>query len=170
MKKVFAQLLLAASVVAVPCAAQSQMMSSSTPGAGPHGFDWAVGTWSCTNAMPSAMGGPSHQSLAVTRTNGGAIMYHVSAANFDNTWYNVYVAKTKTWWSPFIISDGSYGTESSSSGGKKMVWVGTSTNASGTSMPIRDTVTYSMTKTTDLGEYKSGGSWKEQYNVTCMKS
>jgi hypothetical protein len=51
-----------------------------------------------------------------------------------------------------------------------MVWVGTASNASGTSMQIRDTVTYSITKTTDLGEYKSGGPWKEQYNVTCVRT
>jgi hypothetical protein len=170
MKKVLSQLLLAVFLVAVPCAAQSQMMSSSMPGAGPHGFDWEVGTWSCTNAMPSAMGGPSHQSLTVTRTPSGVIMFHATGANFDNTWYNLYAAKTKTWSSPFIVSDGSYGTESSSTTGKKMVWMGTATDASGTSMPIRDTVSYSMTKTVDLGEYKSSGAWKEQYNVTCMKT
>ncbi len=146
------------------------MMSASVPGTGPHGFDWAVGTWSCTNTMPSAMGGPSRQSMTVTRTNGGATMYHSVGTNFDSTWYNVYVAKTKTWWSPLIVSDGTYGTESSSTIGKKMVWVGTASNASGTSMQIRDTVTYSMTKTTDLGEYKSGGPWKEQYNVTCVRT
>src|ERR1700677_3185876 len=114
MKKVLSQFLLAAFVVAVPCTAQSQMMSSSMPGAGPHVFDWAVGTWSCTNMMPSAMGGPSHQSMTVTRTNAGAIMYHSVGANFDSVFYNVYVAKTKTWWSPVIVSDGTYGTESSS--------------------------------------------------------
>jgi|HubBroStandDraft_4_1064222.scaffolds.fasta_scaffold61924_3 hypothetical protein len=170
MKKVLSQFVLAAFVVAVPCAAQSQMMSASVPGAGPHGYDWAVGTWSCTNTMPSAMGGPSHQSMTVTRTNGGAIMYHSVGANFDSVFYNVYVAKTKTWWSPLIVSDGTYGTESSSTIGKKMVWIGTASNTSGTSMQIRDTVTYSMTKTTDLGEYKSGGPWREQYNVTCVRT
>jgi hypothetical protein len=37
-------------------------------------------------------------------------------------------------------------------------------------MQIRDTVTYSQTKTTDLGEYKSGGPWKEQYNVICVRT
>lgn len=170
MKKVLSQLLLAAFVVAAPCAAQSQMMSASMPGMGPHGFDWAVGTWSCTNSMPSPMGGPSHQTLTVTRTNGGAIMYHATGTNFDNTWYNLYVAKTKTWWSPFIVSDGTYGSESSAMSGKKMIWVGTASDTSGRSMQVRDTVTYSATKTTDLGEYKTTGAWKEQYDVTCMKS
>lgn len=170
MKKLLSQLFLAALVVAVPCAARSQMMSSAMPGVGPHGFDWAVGTWSCTNMMPSAMGGPSHQSMIVTRTNSGAIMYHSVGTNFDNTWYNVYAAKTRTWWSPFIVSDASYGSESSSMSGKKMVWLGSATNASGTNMQIRDTVTYSATKTTDLGEYKTSGAWKEQYNVTCVRT
>lgn len=170
MKKVLWQFVLAAFVVVVPCAAQSQMMSASMPGAGPHGFDWAVGTWSCTNTMPSAIGGPSNQSMTVTRTNGGAIMYHATGTNFDNTWYNVYVPKTKTWWSPFIVSDGTSGTESSSTSGKKMVWVGTASSPSSASMQVRDTVTYSTTKTTDLGEYKTSGAWKEQYNVTCVRT
>jgi hypothetical protein len=97
-------------------------------------------------------------------------MYHSVGTNFDNTWYNVYAAKTRTWWSPFIVSDASYGSESSSMSGKKMVWLGSATNASGTNMQIRDTVTYSATKTTDLGEYKTSGPWKEQYNVTCVRT
>jgi hypothetical protein len=170
MKKTLSQFLLVALLVAVPCAAQAQMMAASLPGAGPHGFDWEVGSWSCINGMPSPMGGPSHQTLTVTKTGTGAIMYHSTAANFDNTWYNIYVAKTKTWWSPFIVADGSYGTESSSTSGRSMVWVGTAYTPAGTSMAIRDTVTYSPSKTTDLGEYKSGGAWKEQYNITCTKS
>jgi hypothetical protein len=32
-------------------------MSSSVVGAGPSGYDWLVGTWSCTNSMqPSKLG------------------------------------------------------------------------------------------------------------------
>src|SRR5690349_11117835 len=63
-------------------------MAASTYGVGPHGYDWALGTWSCHNAMPSSMGGPATQTLTVTRA-AGAIMYHATGPNFDNTWYNV---------------------------------------------------------------------------------
>lgn len=153
----------------VPAAVHSQAMSSSAIGAGPTGYDWAVGTWSCTNTMPSAMGGPSTQTLTVTKTNSGAVMYHATGANFDNTWYNVYMPATKSWTSPFILADGTYGTESTSQTGAKIVWTGTATDATGKSMPVRDTNVISSSKYTDLGEYQSGGSWKPQYRVSCTK-
>ncbi len=41
--------------------------------------------------------GPATQTLTVTKTNGGAIMYHAVGQNFDNTWYNVYLPATKSW-------------------------------------------------------------------------
>ena len=99
-------------LLAAPCVARAAMtpMASSTYGAGPHGYDWAIGTWSCRNAMPSPMGGPAKQMLTVTRAN-GVLMYHDIGTNFDQTWYNVYVPGTKSWTSPFVVSDGTYGTE-----------------------------------------------------------
>ena len=171
MKRVFSVATLVFTALA-PCAAAaaSAPMSASAYGAGPHGYDWAIGTWSCTNSMPSPMGGPNTQTLTVTRTNGGAIFYHAVGQNFDNSWYNVYQPKTKSWVSPFILADGSYGTESTSQTGKKIVWIGMAVDASGKSMHIRDTNTISATKYADLGEYQSGGAWKEQYNVSCTKS
>jgi hypothetical protein len=155
----------------VPCTAQAQTMAASVYGAGPHGYDWAIGTWSCTNSVPSPMGGPSSTTLTVARTNGGAIYYRATGTNFDNSWYNVYVPKTKSWVSPFILADGSYGTESTTMTGKKIVWTGTAfDSSSGKSVPIRDTNTISATKYSDLGEMQSGGTWKTQYNVSCTKS
>ena len=152
-----------------PCTARSQAMSASMNGVGPHGFDWSIGTWSCTNSMPSPMGGPSSQMLKVTRTSSGALMYHATGANFDNTWYNVYLPKTKSWTSPFMLADGSYGSESTSQTGKTIVWTGTAVDPNGKTMQVRDTTGYSGTKYTDLGEARSGAVWKKQYNVTCTK-
>lgn len=167
--KRFVLSIVAATAMLIPSAVYSQTMSSSAIGAGPSGYDWAVGTWTCTNAIPSAMGGPSTQTLTVSKTSSGAIMYHATGANFDNTWYNVYVPKTKSWTSPFIVADGTYGTESTSQSGAKIVWTGTATDATGKSMPVRDTNAFSGSKYTDLGEYQSGGAWKAQYKISCTK-
>ncbi len=158
-------------LLAAPCVARAAMtpMASSTYGAGPHGYDWAIGTWSCRNAMPSPMGGPAKQMLTVTRAN-GVLMYHDIGTNFDQTWYNVYVPGTKSWTSPFVVSDGTYGTESTSQTGKKIVWTGTAYLPSGKSMRVRDTDAIGNGKYADLGEYLSGGSWKTQYSVTCTKT
>ena len=157
-------------LVFAPCAALSQTtISPSAVGVGSNGFDWAVGTWSCTNSMPSPMGGPATQTLTVTKTNGGAIMYHAVGANFDNTWYNVYVPATKSWTSPFIINDGTYGTESTAQSGAKIVWTGSATDPKGKTVQIRDTNVVTATQYTDLGEFQSGGAWKPQYKMTCTK-
>lgn len=169
MKRFFLSALLA-SFVLTPCAVHSQTTSASANGVGPNGFDWAVGTWSCTNSMPSPMGGPSSQTLTVTKTNNGAMMYHATGENFDNTWYNVYLPNTKSWTSPFIFADGSYGTESTTQTGAKIVWTGTATSPTGKTMQIRDTNVVEASKYTDLGEVQSGGAWKPQYKVTCTKS
>lgn len=160
---------IAAASILVPSALGAQTISPSTVGVGPNGFDFAVGTWSCTNAMPSAMGGPNTQTLAVTKTGSGAIMYHATGTNFDNTWYNVYMPATKSWTSPFILADGSYGTESTTQTGAKIVWTGTATDQAGKNMRVRDTNTFTSTQYIDLGEYQSGGAWKPQYKVTCTK-
>jgi hypothetical protein len=144
-------------------------LAAATYGAGPHGYDWAIGTWSCTNGVPSPVGGPSKQTLVVSRANGGAILYHATGENFDNTWYNIYVPSTKSWVSPFIISNGSYGNESTMGSGTKIVWTGTAYNSSGKMMHIRDTNTIAPTKYSDLGEYESSGGWKTQYSVSCTK-
>lgn len=157
-------------VVLAPCAALSQTMTSATAiGVGPSGFDWAVGTWTCTNAMPSPMGGPATQTLTVSKTNGGAIMYHAVGDSFDNTWYNVYVPATKSWVSPFIINDGTYGTESTSQTGSKIVWTGSATDPKGNKLQVRDTNVVTAAKYTDLGEVQSGGTWKPQYKMSCTK-
>ena len=153
-----------------PCAVHSQTMSASSYGVGPNGFDWAVGTWSCANSMPSPMGGPTSQTLTITKTNGGAIMYHFTGGNFDYVSYNVYMPKTKSWISPFILADGTYGTESTNQTGAKIVWTGTATDATGTTVQVRDTNVFQASKYTDLGEVQSGGAWKAQYKLTCTKS
>lgn len=155
----------------VPAAAQSQVMSAGMYGIGPHGFDGWVGTWSCTNTMPSEMGGPTHTTLTVTHTSvAGVIYYRSVGTGFDNAWYNVYVPAKKTWQSPFIVSDGSYGNETAMQTGKKIVWVGTAYFAnSGKTMAVRDTNIIAPTKYSDLGEVRSGGVWKTQYSVSCTR-
>lgn len=162
-----------AAVVATPCAApaQSTMMSSSTYGVGPHGYDWQIGTWSCTNPTPSAMSGPAHQTETFSKTNGGAILFHTTGTNYDFSAYNVYVPSKKMWINPYSGADGTYGSESTSQTGKKIVWVGSTYFPElGKIVPTRDTYVNSPNKVTDLGELSSGGVWKEQYNITCTRT
>ena len=141
-------------------------------GVGPHGFDWMIGKWSCTNSMPSPMGGPSTSMSTVTASNGHGVFFRNTSKNFDNSYYLQYVSKTKAWLAPVIYADGSYGSESTSQTGKKIVWTGSVFDAaSSKTMQVRDTwVIPSAAKFTDLGEVQSAGTWKTQYNVTCTKT
>ena len=147
-------------------------MSISAVGAGPHGYDFMVGTWSCTNPMqPSELGSLASTTLTVTKVKDGNIMIRTASPNGDVTSYNAYLAKTKTWYAPFADSGGKYGTETTQGTGKTIRWLGTFYDADGTMRPIRDTFTMlSMTKQVDLSEAKVGGVWKATAKTTCTKS
>jgi len=164
-------MVLAVATSAAP--AQSDAWSPSMVGVGAHGYYWQIGNWSCTNSMHTPMSGPSSQTSTVTRTNSGAVMFHITGENLDLVAYNVYVAKTKTWLAPFALADGSYGSESTTQTGKTTVWTGPQFFVStGKTMQARDTyVILSSTKYTDLGEYQSDdGTWKKLYDLTCTKT
>jgi hypothetical protein len=155
-----------AALVFAPCATRAQTTPISMYGVGPHGFDWAVGTWSCTSKSHV-----TRATLKVTRTSGGPIFYRSSGENFDNSWYAVYMPKTKTWVSPFIVDDGSYGTESTTQTGKKIVWTGTAYFAdSGKTLQVRDTNVNGPNTYADLGEVRSAGTWKTEYSVSCTRA
>ncbi len=66
MKKYLLSIAVAALAFA-PCVTRAQTMPVSMYGAGPHGFDWALGTWVCRSTSHI-----SHATLKVTRTSGGA--------------------------------------------------------------------------------------------------
>jgi hypothetical protein len=153
--------------------AQSTATTPATIGVGAHGNDWMIGTWSCVNTMPSPIGGPASSTLTFASSGSpGSLLFRSSGAKFDATGYLVYVPATKTWLNPFTIADGSYGRESTTQTGKKIVYTGTFYNeATAKTMVTRDTyTTESLTKQTDLGEYQVGGAWKALYNTTCTKS
>ena len=155
-----------AAFICTPCATWAQTMPLSMYGVGPHGFDWALGTWACRSTSHI-----SRATLKVTRTSGGALFYRSSGENFDNSWYAVYLLKTKTWVAPFIVSDGSYGTESTTQTGKQIVWTGTAYFAdSGKTLPIRDTNVNGSNTYADVGEVRSNGAWKTEYSVSCMRT
>jgi hypothetical protein len=147
-------------------------MSASTVGAGPHGYDFLVGTWTCTNPMSAtALGALASTTLTVTKLQGGALIAKSASPNGDVTSYYSYLPKTKTWNSPYADSGGKYGTESTQQSGKIIRWVGTYNDTDGTVTPIRDTFTMlSMTKQYDLSEAKIGGVWKVTAKITCTKS
>lgn len=159
----------ALTAVLAPIAARSE--TSAPLGAGPNGYDYMVGTWSCANSMtPSALGAPAHQTMTVTK-GGGAVYFHSTAKDIDVASYNVYVPKKKMWISPTIVSDGTYGSESTAQSGKTVVWTGSTYAPSvGKMIPTRDTYTNEATKYVDLGEAEINGAWKAEYRITCTKS
>jgi hypothetical protein len=122
--------------------------------------------------MPSAMGGPTATTLAVSRATNGSLAIHVTGTNFDAVGYVAYNPATKTWWNPSALATGDSSTESSQQTGKKTVWTGPFYQAAtGKSTPIRDTYTLaSPTVYHDLSEIQTGGSWKTVGNITCTKA
>lgn len=147
-------------------------MSVSAVGAGPHGYDFMVGEWTCTNPMhASELGALASTTLTATKVKDGNIMIRTASPNGDVTSYNTYLAKTKTWAAPYADSGGKYGTETTQGTGKTIHWIGTFYDTDGTMTPIRDTFTMlSMTKEVDVSEAKTGGVWKVMAKTTCIKS
>jgi hypothetical protein len=162
-----------AALAIAPCASPAQSaMSASMLGVGPHGWDFYLGTWSCTNSVPSPTGGPATSTATITKNNAGAgLFFRATAQDFDESGYVAYSAKTKTWFNPASFGDGSYSYESTKQTGRKTVWAGTYFNAaSGSTTQIRDTYTLSTGKYTDVTEMKTGVGWKMAANLTCTKS
>jgi hypothetical protein len=147
-------------------------MSLSAVGAGPHGYDWMAGTWTCVNSMrPSELGALASTTLTATKLKDGSILIRTASPNGDVTSYNAYLPKTKTWYAPYADSGGKYGTETTQESGKTIHWVGSFYDTDGTMTPIRDTFTMlSMTKQLDVSEAKVGGAWKVTAKTTCTKS
>lgn len=159
-------------VAALCVRAGADTMTPSMVGVGAHGYDWLVGSWSCHNSMPSAMGGPADTKLTATHSVNGSLSLHSSGASYDGLGYVAYEEKTKTWYNPFGLADGSSSSEWSKQTGTKTVWTGTFL-APGASKPtpIRDTYTMSgMTKYFDVTEAQGMGGWKTVGKTTCTKS
>jgi len=152
-------------------ASLARSQASATFGAGPNGYDYMIGTWSCVNGMPTSdMGLPPKMTIAISKS-GGALLFHYTGGNYDISSYNVYDAKRKMWLGPFSTSGGIYGSESTTQTGKTIVWTGTLHDPdSGKTMPTRDTFTNEATKYVDLGENQVNGTWKAEYRMTCTKT
>ena len=162
--------ILASNIAATALAAAA--MPFAAVGAGPHGYDYMVGAWSCTNSMsPSELGALPSTTMRATKLKDGSIMIRTASPNGDVTSYNAYLPKTKTWYSPYADSGGKYGTETTQGMGKTIRWVGTFYDTDGTMTPVRDTFTMlSMAKQYDVSEAKIGGMWKVTAKTTCTKS
>jgi hypothetical protein len=171
MSKFFSVLALAVLGFA-PSTVVSATMPLSMVGVGPHGYDFMIGSWSCTNSVLSRLGGPSTSSFTISRTVNGALFVRSTAASYDTASYVVYAPKTKMWWSPTAYADGSYNVESTRQTGARTVWTGTLFDAaSGQTNPIRDTFTFpNPTTQTDVTQVQVGGSWKTEANSTRTKS
>lgn len=149
----------------------SPMSSPATAGVGAHGYDFLIGSWSCINAVPSALEGPSHTSVTIARSVNGTLSIHVTATNFDATGYLIYDAKSKTWWNPSIEANGGYGTESTQQTGTKTTWAGPFVDpSSGKTAQVRDLYQWvTNSKYTDLYQISAGGAWKTVGNSTCTR-
>jgi hypothetical protein len=175
MKRFIIALAAFATVVSSMLAARAQGASTdmASVGAGPTGYDYLVGTWSCNNTMAdrSALGALQSTTFTATKLKDGSIAIRTMSTNGDVTAYNAYLPKTKTWYAPFADSGGYYGSESTQQSGKTIRWVGTFYAPTGAATPIRDTYTMlSITKQYDLSEAQVNGVWKATAKTTCTKS
>jgi hypothetical protein len=168
MQKFFTLVILAALSLA-PGAALAQTVGMA--GAGPHGYDFMVGTWSCSNSKPSAMGGPSLSRFTVSPSASGTLFVRSTGTGYDTAGYVAYNARTQTWWGPTVFANGSYSNESTQQTGRKSVWSGSIFDAAtGNTVPIRDTYTFSnLTTLKDLTQTQIRGVWKTQANSVCTK-
>jgi hypothetical protein len=171
MSKLFGVLALAVISLA-PGAALSKSMPLSAIGVGPHGYDFMVGSWTCSNSVPTHLSGPSTSRFTVSRSANGALFVRSTAANFDTASYVNYSSKTNRWWSPTSYADGSYNIESTRQTGVKTVWSGTLFDAaSGQTRRIRDTYTFTNPTTQiDVTQVQIDGTWRTENNSTCTKS
>jgi hypothetical protein len=162
-----------AALATTPCMAPAQS-SGPASGVGPHGWDYYIGTWTCTNTLPpSAQSGPATVTvkIAASPNAGTPLFFRATAAGFDESGFVSYSSKTKSWSNPASYADGSYSFESTTQTGKKTTWTGTYYNAaSGTATHLRDTYTLNPGSYTDLTQMNTGGGWKTTANSTCTKS
>ena len=158
--------------VIAPIFALAADTSMPAVGAGPNGYDWFAGTWTCTNTMaPSKLGALPSTTLTATKLKDGSIFFHTTSPNGDVTFYYTYLPKTNEWFSPFSDSGGYYGYESTRQSGKTIHFTGMFYEPSGAVVPIRDTFTMiTMRKQLDVSEAKAGGAWKTTARTTCTKS
>jgi hypothetical protein len=141
-------------------------------GAGAHGYDWLLGSWSCVNPNPGPLSGPAATSYTASRANDGVgVIVRTKGKGFDLTTYIAYDSKTKTWWGPEAYADGSYESESSTGTGSKVTWTGNYYSPSGAATKVRDMYTLlGPNKQLDVGQSQNGGTWKTTYSITCTRS
>jgi hypothetical protein len=171
--KRFVLFVVLATFVAVPCATTPGSAASAPAGvgAGPHGYDWILGNWSCVNPNPGPMSGPATSSYTASRANDGAgIVIHAKGKGYDQTTYLAFDPKTKIWRGPASYADGSYESESSTGTGTKVGWTGTYYSPSGAATKVRDNYTLlGPNKQLDVGQSQVGGTWKNTYSITCTR-
>jgi hypothetical protein len=174
MKRLFTLAALGLAVALAPAAVIAQPMGAGPMmGIGVHGYDFLVGTWSCTNSTPNAMTGPATSTMTATAAGShDAIAIHLTGEKFDGYNFISYNPQTKVWSSPAAFADGSYGIETTSQTGTKVVWSGTALDpSSGKTIQIRDTYTMAnVTTYSDLSEADMGDGWKHLATYTCKKA
>lgn len=155
--------------VLVPVAAWG--MQPSAAGVGANGYDWLIGSWTCTNAAGVGIGGPVTQTITFKR-NASGLTVRVTGKGFERSGYLAYVPSTRTWWKPISYPNGNHYVESTTQTGSKTVWTGPYTDVtSGATFLVRDTYTIvSPTQYADVGQYRSGSVWKTGYRGVCKKA
>lgn len=174
MNRLYALSALVLAAALIPCAVIAQPMGAGPMmGVGAHGYDFLVGTWTCTNSNPNAMTGPATSTMTASAAAAhGAIAIHLTGSNFDGYNFISYNPQTHVWSSPAAFADGTYGIETTLQTGTKVQWAGTALDpTSGKMIQIRDTYTMSnVTTYSDLSEADMGDGWKHLATYTCTKS
>jgi hypothetical protein len=147
--------------------------STMTMGEGIHGYDFLIGSWTCTNSNPGPMTGPASASIVGTAAGAhNAIALRFTGTGLDSSSYISYDPKSNVWSSPAASADGTWAVETTKESGAKVTWSGSGPDpTSGKTVQFRDTFTRPAADTyVDLSELNTGGGWKSIATFTCTKS
>jgi len=164
---------------AVPAAAQPTPMPLDMIGVGPHGYDFMIGRWDCTEAAAMLGKRPVAWAMKVQMVGDGSLLQVMSSNGFG-IWVQPlrYISETKTW----SISEANEGgniiySQTTQDTGQKTLWIGWELSGSQDIPPhkiyARDTWTFpSLDEFLDATERQTGarGTWEAWQNSTCKRS
>lgn len=88
-------------------------VAQSDASAAHHAYDWLIGSWSCTNSMPSSVGGRASQTMTAPRSSmPDTLVMHFTGTNFDQYGFLTYETATRTWWISWAYPGGNVEQES----------------------------------------------------------
>jgi len=150
-------------------------------GVGPHGYDFMVGHWECSETGRWSGKQPQAWELKVQRVGDGSLLQLASFKGFAGIQVQPlkYISETKTW---SISEANNLGdvvfSETSQDMGQKTTWVGwellsDSRDTLSHKIHDQDTLTYlSLDEFNDVTEQQTGarGTWETSEDSTCQRS